>query len=190
MCAQMCIQTCSTFICVRVFEQWWGKCQLRNIFCRSALTTMENTVMRVQDKSEKVLDFMVPALSFLWSTTIYAHVNMLLTVLQSVSNAFYSGQIRMIIYHFRSTLSRLWWPQAPQDLTGPSIQLNIMDQLDIYVNVESDVGNRGKKKSLVKYSNSIYENDIKIHTLEPNSTGPAISGNVHMQTGTHVYTLY
>ncbi|KAL3043570.1 hypothetical protein OYC64_003432 [Pagothenia borchgrevinki] len=51
-----------------------------------------------------------------------------------------------------------------------------MDQLmDIYVNEEDAAATFGKRKSLLKSSESIYEN-VLFHTLEPHSTGPAPSG--------------
>ena len=63
-----------------------------------------------------------------------------------------------------------------------------MDQLtDIYVNEAGPFGYLGKRKSLVKSSESIYEN-VLIHSLEPNKTA-ALSGNEHMQTGP-VYKYY
>ncbi|KAF1395018.1 hypothetical protein PFLUV_G00007180 [Perca fluviatilis] len=50
-----------------------------------------------------------------------------------------------------------------------------MDQLtDIYVNEAGPFGYLGKRKSLVKSSESIYEN-VLIHSLEPNKTA-ALSG--------------
>lgn len=54
-----------------------------------------------------------------------------------------------------------------------------MDQFDICVNVERPPANRGKKKSLVKCSGNIFEHED--HSLEPNSTEAALSGNEHMQ---------
>lgn len=54
-----------------------------------------------------------------------------------------------------------------------------MDQFDIYVNVERPPANRGKKKSLVKCSGNIFEHED--HSLEPNTTEAALSGNEHMQ---------
>ncbi|XP_070782160.1 CD209 antigen-like [Enoplosus armatus] len=49
-----------------------------------------------------------------------------------------------------------------------------MDQLmDIYVNVEGPPGNHSKWTREIKSTESIYD---KIDTLEPNSTGPALSG--------------
>ncbi|XP_029292672.1 CD209 antigen-like [Cottoperca gobio] len=51
-----------------------------------------------------------------------------------------------------------------------------MDQLmDIYVNKQGPSSSLGKRKSLSKSSESIYEN-VFIHTLEQNRTGPALSG--------------
>ncbi|KAK9539958.1 hypothetical protein VZT92_002437 [Zoarces viviparus] len=47
-----------------------------------------------------------------------------------------------------------------------------MDQLDIYANVEDP---SGKRNSLSKSSESVYEN-VFIDTLEPNRTGPSLSG--------------
>lgn len=38
-------------------------------------------------------------------------------------------------------------------------------------------------------SENIYEN-VLIHTLEPNRTGPALSGNKHMQTSLLVYYIF
>ncbi|XP_068583445.1 uncharacterized protein [Cebidichthys violaceus] len=59
------------------------------------------------------------------------------------------------------------------DQTVQSIQLDIMDQLmDIYANVEDP---SGKRKSLSKSSESVYEN-VLIDTLEPNRTGLSLSG--------------
>lgn len=50
-----------------------------------------------------------------------------------------------------------------------------MDQLDIYVNVEELSKKPGKTKGVVKRP----ENN-KIHSLEPNTTGTALSGNEHI----------
>lgn len=54
-----------------------------------------------------------------------------------------------------------------------------MDQFDIYVNVERPPGNPGKRKCLVKCSENIFEHED--HSLEPNTTKAAPSGNEHMQ---------
>nr|XP_046265273.1 CD209 antigen-like isoform X2 [Scatophagus argus] len=51
-----------------------------------------------------------------------------------------------------------------------------MDQFDIYVNVQRPLGNPGKRTSSRKCSESIYANEERIHTLEPNKAEPPLSG--------------
>lgn len=59
--------------------------------------------------------------------------------------------------------------------------------MDVYINEGGPSGYPHKRKSLENSTESIYEN-VMIHSLEPNRTGPALSGNEHMQTGCYVYT--
>lgn len=76
-----------------------------------------------------------------------------------------------------------------EDQTVASVHLNIMDQLlDTYANVEQPSAHHSKRTREIKSSENIYANVDEIHSLEPNGTGPALSGNEHMKTGIHVYT--
>lgn len=71
-------------------------------------------------------------------------------------------------------------------ISSTTIQLSIMDQSDIYVNAEGASGNRSKWTREIRSPENIYANQDEIYSLESNRTGPALSGNEHIQSG--VYT--
>lgn len=62
-----------------------------------------------------------------------------------------------------------------------------MDELAIYVNVERPAGHSSTREREMQSAEKIYEN-MFLNTLEPNITGPAFSGNKHMQTYTQAHT--
>lgn len=139
-------------------------------FCKIALTKRESTIMQVQligqiGKGGHLKYVIPPSLNFLLSRESHLKVYKVLPW---------------------AKFCRIWWLQAPQDQTVSSVQLNIMD---IYVNVGRPLSNPSNRKREIQSSQNIYEN-ILSHTLEPNGTGPALSGNKHMQTSLHVHNMF
>lgn len=58
---------------------------------------------------------------------------------------------------------------------------------NIYANIESPLDYPSTRKREMPSSEGIYEN-VLIHTLEPNRSGSALSGNKHMLKHTHTHT--
>lgn len=65
-----------------------------------------------------------------------------------------------------------------------------MDQLlNIYANIERPSGNHSRGQREVQSSENIYEN-VFVHTLEVNRTGPALTGNKYMEVGSDGHSVF